>query len=279
MTAYQFCHINGQKFAYRKSGQGPPVILLHGITSYSFLWESLAAYLEDDYTVYRPDLLGCGRSAMPLDRSYALQAQADYLAEFIDQLQLERPLLVGHDLGGGIAQILAVRYPQRLSRLVLMNPVGYDYWPVQPIRIMRTPVVRQFLMALTDRRVMGLVVQRGLYRKERLTPELLELFYQPFTHTAGRKAFLHLARCLDNRDLTDIADKLPSLTAPTLILWGLADPYLSAEIANRLHRDIPGSRLETFADASHFLMLDAPRWVAEQIHFFAQENNATAECG
>ncbi len=270
----QYRSIAGQQIAYHKSGAGDPLVLVHGITTYSFVWDLLIPHLQPHFSVYRFDLLGCGDSAMPLDQSYALVDHAERLAELLAQLQIERPHLVGHDLGGGIAQIFAVRYPAKLRSLCLLNPVGYDHWPVQPISIMRTPVIRQLLMAIVDRRLFRIAIERGLYDKQKLTPELLERYWKPLATAQGRKAFLHFAKCLDNRDLTAISGQLQSIDLPTLILWGSADPYLSEEIVERLHREIPGSRLQRCATAAHYLMIDEPEWVAEQIRQFLQELDA-----
>ena len=266
--------IYGQQLAYRRAGRGEPMVLVHGITTYSFIWESVIPFLQEHFEVYALDLLGCGESSMSLDSSYALGAHADRLSDFIETLQLDRPHLVGHDLGGGICQIVAAREALKLRTLSLLNTVAYDYWPVQPIKVMRTPVVRQLLMALTNRRVFKIMVKRGLYHQERLTDKLLESFYAPFSTSAGRKAFLHWTRCLDNRELTSIAQALRNLDLPTLILWGDADPYLSREIPPRLHREIPNSHLERIASASHYLMVDEPLWTAQQIKKFIQRTYA-----
>lgn len=120
-------------------------------------------------------------------------------------------------------------------------------------------------MASFDLGTFRMVVKRGMYHKERVTPELMELFGAPMQTAEGRKAFMHFARCLDNHNLTDIADELTRLQVPVLILRGDADPYLSAMISERLHDEIPGSRLERTPTASHFMMEDEPEWTAQRI--------------
>lgn len=266
MTAEKkFVTIDGHRIAYTRSGSGEPIVLVHGITTYSFIWRRVIPFLEPEYDVIAIDLLGCGDSDMSVDVSYAIQDHADRIFEFVKAIGLERFHLVGHDLGGGIAQIFAVRHPEMLLDVTLINTVGYDFWPVQPITAMRTPVVRQLLMASFDLGTFRMVVKRGMYHKEKVTPELMDLFGAPMQTAEGRKAFMHFARCLDNHNLTDISEDLTRLSAPLLILRGDADPYLSAMISERLHAEIPGSRLERIATASHFMMEDEPEWTADRI--------------
>jgi len=161
-----------------------------------------------------------------------------------------------------------------LYDLVVANTVAYDFWPVQPITALRTPIMRQLLMATFDFGTFRIVVKRGLYHKERLTEELMECFMAPMNTTDGRKAFLHFARCLDNHNLTSIADELRDLEVPTLILRGDHDPYLSATISEKLHREIPGSRFEHIATASHFIQIDEPEWLVDHVLAFVGARHA-----
>jgi len=153
--------------------------------------------------------------------------------------------------------------------MTLLNTVGYDFWPVQPITALRTPIVRQFMMATFDLGTFRLVVKRGLYHKELLTPELMEDFTMPMQTSQGRQAFMHFARCLDNHNLTDIAEDLRHLEMPVQIIRGDADPYLSAAISDKLHAEIPGSVLEHIRTASHFAQVDEPGLVADLVRSFA----------
>ncbi len=274
MGQQQFCILDDVQLAYTSQGVGEPLLLVHGITTYSFIWQKILPLLRDAFQLVTVDLLGCGASDKPLDRSYSLTEHARRLAAFIEALGLENPHLVGHDLGGGIAQIMAVRHQEKLTSLTLINSVGHNFWPVQPIRILRTPIIRQLLMGITDQRLFRAIISRGFYHKERLTEELLEQFWKPFRDPAGRKAFLHFAKCLDNRNLVELEADLRHLSIPVLILRGDADPFLTAEIAEKLHADIADSRLCRIASAGHYLMEDAPEWTAEQIRSFLRKQDA-----
>ena len=271
LTEPQFLEVEGSQMAYHRQGSGETVILVHGITTYSFIWRNIAAALANDYDVIAIDLLGCGESEKNLEASYALKAHARRLSEFVKTLGIERFHLVGHDLGGGIAQIYATKHPETLIGLALMNSVAFDFWPVQPITALRTPIVRQLLMATLDFGTFRMIVRRGLYYKERVTPELMEYYWMPIKNPEGRKAFLHFAKSLDNHDLMEISDRLETLDLPVLILRGDADAYLDASSTERLHAVLPDSRLHRIAEGGHYIQEDQPEWIVEHLEAFFGE--------
>ena len=252
----------GHRYALLEQGSGEAVILIHGITTYSFIWRKVLPRLPQDKRVIAYDLLGCGGSDMPLDVSYSLSEHAERLLLLLRRLEVEKVHLVGHDLGGGIAQIFAVRHPEMVIDLCLINTVAYDYWPVQPISAMRTPVLRHFAMAALDVGAFSLVIRRGLFHKERLDSELLGLFNAPMRSPVGRKAFLHFAHCLDNRNLMTISAELRRLEMPVLVIRGDADVYLSEKITRRLAAEIPRCQLLRIASGGHFIQEDEPDWIA-----------------
>ena len=270
------CQIAGQNLAYHCDGEGEPVLLVHGITTYSFIWRNIAPLLSPHYRVIRLDLLGCGDSDKPLDITYSIRQHASLIKAFADRLDLGRFHFVGHDVGGGIGQIFAVDHPDAIIDLTLINTVAHDFWPVQPIIAMRTPIIRQLAMATLDMGAMRILIRRGLYHKHRLTEEVMGHFWRPMKTRLGRKAFLHFADSLDNRHLMEVEADLKALPMPVLIIRGDADMYLSGAIAEKLHRDIPDSRLCRIATGSHFIQEDEPEMLAQEMMHFWRSPAVTA---
>ncbi len=267
----RFIRINGFRIAYHRQGVGEPLLFVHGITTYSFIWRKLIPALSREFDVIAIDLLGCGDSDKPLGVDYSIQAQSGIIRELIQELDAGPVHLVTHDIGGGIGQILAVTTPEICVDLTLINPVGYDYWPVQPILTMRIPVIRQIAMAMLDTGLFRSIVRHGTYHKDRVTGELMELFRRPLRSPEGRRGFLHLARCLNNGQLMAIAEQLTLLKMPVLIIRGDADPYLSPAISERLRREIPGARLERMVTGGHFIQVDEPERLVSLITNFIRE--------
>lgn len=265
----QHLEVDGYRVAYRRGGSGEPVLLVHGVTTSSFIWRRVFPLLTPRYDVLAVDLLGCGGSDKPPEADYSVRAQAALLQNLLSRLELGPVHFVGHDVGGAIAQLLAVRSPSQLASVTVVNTVGYDYWPVQPIVTLRTPVVRQIAMATLDLGMLKVIVRRGLYHKERATDELLGHFHEEIGADASRKPFLQFLRSLNNRDLMDIVPDLRNVELPFLIVRGDADVYLSPEIARRLHNDIAGSKLVHIETAGHFVQEDEPELLVHALteHF------------
>jgi len=262
----------GYKIAYHRQGAGEVILLVHGITTYSFIWRNLINSLSEYYDVVTIDLIGCGDSDKPLDISYSLEQHAKILYEFITILDIKKFHFIGHDVGGGIGQIFAVNYPEKLQSLVMINSVAYDFWPVQPIITMRTPIIRQLAMATLDIGAFKLIVNRGVYHKKRVSQELMNFFWKPMKTKEGRKAFLHFAKCLNNKDLMNIADDLKTLPMPVLIVRGDADIYLSSSICEKLHDEIQKSTLIRIPTGGHFMQEDEPELIVDHIKTFLESH-------
>ncbi len=268
------CKIGNTEIAYFAKGKGQPVLLMHGISTYSFIWRKIVPLLDKDYQVLGIDLPGCGASSKGIEEPYSIKRLASLLNDFLKKKGIQKIHLVGHDVGGGIAQIFAVNFPEKLYSLTLMNSVAYDFWPVQPIIAMRIPIIRQLAMATLDKGGLRMIVRRGLYHKEKLTKELLDYFWEPMKTKEGRKAFLHFVASLDNNELLEIETTLHQLAIPVLIIRGDADPYLSAAIAEKLTKNIPGAKLVRISTGSHFIQEDEPELIAKELKtFFAAHNH------
>lgn len=126
--------LDKHKLVYYETGQGIPILFVHGITTYSFIWRKVVPYFVKDYRVIVVDLLGCGHSDLRTDISFGIANQARFLWMLLDKLGIEKLHVVAHDVGGGVAQIMSVVRPGALLSVSLLNAVAYDFWPVQLLR-------------------------------------------------------------------------------------------------------------------------------------------------
>ncbi len=257
--------INGNSIRYYRGGSGDSIIFIHGITTYSFIWRQIVPYFVQSYDVILIDLLGCGDSDKPLNQDISLKQQAYMLHDFCNLLGISKVHLVCHDVGGGIGQIFAVNFPANLTSLTLLNTVAFDFWPVQPIIAMRTPIIRQIAMATLNFGIFEIIVKRGLYHKERCSKELMDLYWKPMKTSIGRKAFLQFAYSLNNSNLTEIEREIAAIQVPVLIIRGDADVYLVSIISESLHAHISHSTYVVIPTAGHFIQEDEPKQVADLI--------------
>jgi 2-hydroxymuconate-semialdehyde hydrolase len=134
----EFIDLGGARLYYYAAGSrgaGEPIIFLHGFPTSSHLWRDLIPILPDGYRTVVVDLLGFGRSDRPLGRDVSIPGHAQRVIALMDALRIEYAALVGHDVGGGIAQYLAVHHPTRIARLCLIDSVAFDRWPTRDVRI------------------------------------------------------------------------------------------------------------------------------------------------
>lgn len=255
--------VDGQQIAYRRAGGGSPVLLVHGIPTCSRLWDDVARQLASAHDVIAIDMLGYGRSSKPLDRDVSVTAQAELLPAFLDALGIDACGVVGHDIGGGVAQILAVNHPQRLTALGLIDAVCFDSWPIPAMTALKhsAPVVAKLPP--------GWVTATLLEAMKRQAPDpqheaLAACLSAWDTDRPALEAFFRNVEALDARHTEAVAPRLGEISVPTHIIWGAADQFQKPEYAPRLRDAIPASTLR-MVDGGHFLPWDRPDEVAVEL--------------
>jgi pimeloyl-ACP methyl ester carboxylesterase len=272
MTSFELQEttIHGHRVAYRLAGSGPPVVLIHGITSSSVVWESVGPQLARHYTVLAPDLLGHGQSAKPRG-DYSMGAFASGIRDLVLWLGLGPVTVVGHSLGGGVAMQFAYQFPERTDRLALISSGGLGRSVHGLLRAATLPGSEVLLPFLAARRVLdgGRVVGRTLARVGvQLGNDALEIArgHASLGEAESRAAFVQTLRAsLDvGGQRVQALDRLYLASElPLLILWGARDRIIPPGHGRRAHKMVSGSRFELFEAAGHFPFLDEPeRFVA-----------------
>jgi pimeloyl-ACP methyl ester carboxylesterase len=267
--------LHGHRVTYRRGGDGPVLVLIHGITGSSGTWVDVLATLARRYTVIAPDLLGHGDSAKPRG-DYSLGAYASGVRDLLAALGHERATIVGHSLGGGVAMQFAYQFPEWVERLVLVSSGGLGREVHGALRAASLPGAEYVIPLLCGRwiRDVGDGVSRMLTRTGlRAGPDMEEIWrgFRSLGTTENRMAFLYTVRSIIDvggqrvsaRDRLYLAQHVP-----TLLVWGENDPIIPVEHAHEAHELIPDSHLVTFRGAGHFPHRDRPRAFAAAIDEF-----------
>ncbi|MEX0809344.1 MAG: alpha/beta fold hydrolase [Dongiaceae bacterium] len=250
--------------AYTDVGQGEPVLLLHGIPTWSYLYHDVIPLLEPHCRVLAPDFLGHGYSDRRDRFDRSLRAQTEMILAFLDALGLEKVTIVGHDTGGGVALIMGIEHPDRVARLVLTNVVAFDSWPIDDMIALGNPTWRSKApKEVADFVAAGL--PDGLHNKHRLTDEFREGIVAPYSDEEGKISLIRNASALNTNHTTALMDRHGEIAAPTLVLWGVHDPWQTIGDGERLAREIPGATLVRIENASHWLQQDTPEPFARGI--------------
>jgi pimeloyl-ACP methyl ester carboxylesterase len=254
------------RIAYTDVGAGDPVLLLHGIPTWSFLYADAIPLLEPHCRVIAPDFLGHGWSDRRDRFDRSLTAQTAAMLALLDALEIERATVVGHDTGGGVALIMGIEHPERVARLVLSNVVAYDSWPIDDMIALSDPRWRD----KPAREVADFVaggLPDGIHNAERLTPEFREGIVAPYADEEGKISLIRNASALNTNHTMALVDRHAEISAPTLVLWGRHDPWQTISDGERLAVEIPNAELVP-VEASHWIPQDAPERFASEIVAF-----------
>ena len=262
--------VDGTSMRWLEEGSGPPVVLVHGIPTGPALWRHVVALLGDARCLAF-EMVGYADSIPEGEgRDISVAAQAGYLLAWLRHLGVGRAVLVGHDLGGGVAQIAAVREPARCAGLVLTNAISYDSWPIPSVKAVRAtgPAVAR-LPATAFRRVHAAFLRLG-HDDGRCAAEAAAVHWPPYARHGGAAAFVRQVRSLDVNDTLAVAPQLPDLHVPARIVWGAADRFQEVEYGERLARDL-GAPLRRLDTAKHFVPEDHAAEVARAVREVLEE--------
>lgn len=262
----EFVDLGGARlycYAAGTRGSGEPILLIHGFPTASHLWNALVPLLPEGRRVVVVDLLGFGRSDRPNGRDVSVRGHADRMIALLDALRINYACVIGHDVGGGIAQSMAVRHPARVSHLGLINSVAFDDWPVREVKLARAMLpLTGYLPPSWMLPVVKTDLQRG-YLDQELGAHSVAQYLRPFDSAEGRDALMEHLAAMSPEETIAIEPRLKDIVQPTAIIWGAADPWLPPAIGERLHAAIGGSTLDLLPNVRHFAPEEAPQRISE----------------
>ena len=257
--------LHGNRLGFRTGGEGPAIVLIHGMAGSSETWAPLLPVLGASARVVAPDMPGHGSSAKPRG-DYSLGALASGIRDLMIVLGVDRATIVGHSLGGGVAMQFAYQFPERCERLVLVSSGGLGRQVSGLLRALSAPGAEYVLALGCSPRVRNAGVAVGGWLSRvgvRPTPALGEIWrsYSSLSDRETRTAFLHTLRSVVDvgGQRVSAKDRLYlAAEVPTLIVWGDRDPLIPVAHGHEAHAAMPGSRLEIFSGSGHFPHRDAP---------------------
>jgi pimeloyl-ACP methyl ester carboxylesterase len=274
MSELTYLDLHGDRIAYRDTGQGAALLLIHGMAGSSATWDAVIPQLAKKYRVIAPDLLGHGESAKPRG-DYSLGAFAACLRDLLNELGVQRATVIGQSLGGGIAMQFAYQHRDYCERLVLIGSggLGPDLSPM--LRILSAPGAEFVLPVVTRQPVLNLGKKLGSWLTSAgiQSPRAGQMWqaYSSLSDAPTRQAFLRTLRSVvDHRGQAVSALNKLHLTAdlPTLLIWGDHDRVIPVAHAYAAHDALAGSRLEVLEGVGHFPHVEAPTAVADILESF-----------
>jgi pimeloyl-ACP methyl ester carboxylesterase len=272
----------GRRIRAHLTGEGPPVVLVHGAFVNANLWRKVVPLL-DGFTRVSLDLpLGSHLEPMPKGADLRTAAIADMIAEALEALDLSEATVVGNDTGGALTQVLAARRPQRVGAFVLTSCDAFDNFPPPFFRVVLAPAripgaIPVAFGGLRLRPLRRLPIAFGWLTNEPIDREAEDSYVLPvLTRREVRRDARRFLNGFNPAETLDAAAKLAGWDRPALIAWSENDRFFPREHAERLARLIPTARLEWIEGARTFSPEDRPERLAELIRAFAGERPRTA---
>lgn len=245
-----------------RPGDDSPVLFLHGIPTWSFLWRDIVPAIAEDRRVITPDLLGYGNSAMHDGFDRSIRAQEVMLEGLLAELDIETVSVVAHDIGGGVALRYAAHNPAMVDRLVISNAVCYDSWPVQFITDFALPETTETPLPDLEEQVSS-AFRLGAYGDP--DEAFVEGLTAPWITEEGRTSLVRCAVATNTNHTTEI--DYDAITADLLCLWGKADAFQPIEYGERLVEELDGEMV-ALDEAYHWVMEDRTETYIEQLRAF-----------
>lgn len=270
----QFMPIAGMNVHLRDEGprdDAEPIVLLHGTGASLHTWEGWTQALQEGRRVIRYDMPGFGLTGPAPDGNYTIENYVRVLVAVLDELGVRRCVLAGNSLGGYVAWAAAVLEPDRIARLVLVDAGGYPYESTSvPIgfRIARTPILRDLMRDVLPRGVIESSMRNVYGDPSKVTPELVDRYFELTTREGNRQA---LRDRFNQTQPGALAQRIPEIKAPTLILWGGRDRLIPPSLADRFHAEIAGSKLGVFEDLGHVPQEEDPARTVAVVKLFLEQ--------
>ncbi|MEO8074598.1 MAG: alpha/beta hydrolase [Acidobacteriota bacterium] len=277
-----FVEVDGATVHYQEFGDAtnPTLILIHGYTSSTYVWHTVAPMFADqNFHVIAVDLLGFGYSDKPAWFEYSIASQARQIERFMDRMGIGRAVLVGSSYGGAVASTVALDYPERVGKLVLADAVINDEVKNQPILKLASVVGLGELFApflLDSKRFLRYRMKNTIAPQNHhlITQERIDSSHRPLSAANAHHSVLSSAR---NWDANRIEKDAYLINQPTLIVWGEEDQVIPLRNGEKLQQEILNSKLFVLKDCGHVPQEEKPERFVELVSEFCRDRKSKVE--
>jgi pimeloyl-ACP methyl ester carboxylesterase len=268
--ASRYVDIDGRRFHYRIEGTGPTLILLHGVMASLHTWDDWVEQLKSSYRIVRMDLPGFGLSDHLVDREHYTP---DYSIELFDKIisafGLDKFYLAGNSLGGFLSWYYAAKHPERVEKLILIDPIAYPQDLPGIISFVSMPGIGEIARYVAPRFLVEHNVRQVYGNPKLVKQEVVDRYYELMMHGENRYAMVQTFRKLKELSKqNDIAAQIRKVRAPTLLMWGSKDRWVPPALVERWKSDLQDVQVKIYSGAGHIPMEEMPLQTARDAHAF-----------
>jgi pimeloyl-ACP methyl ester carboxylesterase len=260
--------MNSTEWFFLESGQGPPLLFLHGLGASSFSWRHNLGPLANHYRVLAPDLTAHGRTGPTASPDYRLETLAEGILTFLNRRGVSQAAIAGNSLGGSLALLLAHHYPERVAALILLAPGAALNRPPLIFYPLRLPGLGLVTAALLGPWMLPLALRLMYHSRDLITPEVVAGYAPTFRSLANRLAWRRLAREIEPWPLARVQTLLEGIHQPVSLIWGQEDRILPVRQADFLREHLPQAEFHLLPQVGHAPQEEAPDAVNEIIIAF-----------
>ncbi|MFY9241879.1 MAG: alpha/beta hydrolase [Polaribacter sp.] len=256
----KFLEIDGMQVHYRDEGEGFPIVLVHGTASSLHTWNAWTKELTKNYRVIRMDLPAFGITGPNKNADYSIKAYTQFLNQFLTQIKVDKFYLAGNSLGGNIAWNYTAEYPEKVSKLILVDASGLPTNKPQPavFKMAKTPVLSSLFLYVTPKFFIKKNIKEVYADETKITDSLITRYHKMALRVGNRQAFIDRAKTDFKLGEKANLDKLKSIQTHTLLIWGAQDNWIPLDNGKRMDRILPNSKLVIIENSGHVPMEESP---------------------
>ncbi len=256
----KFIEVDGMQVHFRDEGKGVPIVLIHGTGASLHTWDDWTKELIKKYRVIRMDLPAFGLTGPNKTGDYSIQSYTNFLHKFVDQLKLDSFYLGGNSLGGNIAWNYTAEHPNKVLKLILVDPSGLPTNKAQPtiFKMAKTPVLNSLLLHITPRFFIKKNLKEVYADDSKITDDLITRYHKMTLRKGNRHAFIERAKTDFKSGIKTNLERLKNISNPTLLIWGAKDNWIPLNNGKKMDSLMKNSQLKVLKNSGHVPMEENP---------------------
>ncbi len=274
----RFIAVDNLVIHYRDEGQGPVLVLLHGVASSLQTWDGWAEQLKDSFRIIRLDLPAHGLTGPdPTRERYSTDYMVSVLDHFMNRLGIAEFSLAGNSLGGYISWNYAQAYPQKVQKLILLDAAGYPQDMPFIMNMASWPLVGELSTLMMPRFIIGWNLKAAYGDNDKVTDRLVKRYHDLTLRKGNRSGLVDVFRTMKEQSSNpELGAGVTQVITPTLLMWGEEDDWVPLDIMAQFRRDLPDVRGITYEGVGHMPMEELPVQTARDARSFLQTGQVFA---
>jgi len=275
----KFMAVDDIVFHYRDEGQGPVLVLLHGVASSLHTWDGWVERLKDRYRIIRVDLPAHGLTGPdPKVERYELGYMVDKLDKFLNKVGVNKIMLAGNSLGGYISWNYALHRPDRVEKLILIDAAGYPQDMPFIMSFAALPLIGEMSSLMMPRFIVGMNVDAAYGDDSKVSARLVKRYHDLTLRPGNRQGLIDVFRTMKEQSKNPhLGDRVKMINTPTLLLWGEEDEWVPLSTMERFREDLPNVKVITYEGVGHMPMEELPVQTARDAADFLRNHRVPGQ--